>query len=184
MAELLTSEGPSGTSLDKDMSRRRPGADLGTLADLNDRSVAIGGGGGRGTRVGGAGSIGSKPSDSKSSDSKMTGRVSVTSKQALDDTTLTADVVLRKVQMAYMAGIERCYKQLLATSPQARGRLGIELTVDATGRATRPSVKGFDASLDTCVSGLVATWRFPVPGDADGESTDAVFTFSLQLTPD
>ena len=195
-ADLLTGEGPNGTS-EGDMSKRRPGADLG--AQINDvreggQNVAIGGGAGRGSRgdgdprVGTGGGLktttGGDIGTGKTVEKGPAGRISVSDKQTFDESTLTPDVVLAKIQSAYMAGLKRCYKQYLNKDASARGKVTLSLTVNETGRTVKGSAKGFADEVDQCISGQMSSWRFPVPKDKDGEVTEASFAITLQLVPD
>jgi hypothetical protein len=64
------------------------------------------------------------------------GRITVASHRALGDSSLTADMLLAKIQAGYMAGLKRCHKQRLAVAPEAKGSMQIRLGVNETGRAT------------------------------------------------
>lgn len=199
MADLLTGEGAEGTS-EGDMSTRRPGADLGTqIAAVRegDMTVAVGGGD-RGPRGDGdlrlgtgkergpviAGPTGPESAGGGKQEKGPAGRIQVSDKQTFDDSTLTPDVVLSKIQSAYMAGLKRCYKEHLKTDPSARGKITLSLTVNETGRTTQGAAKGFASEVDDCISGQMTSWRFPVPKDKDGEPTEASFAITLQLVPD
>ena len=199
MADLLTGEGKNGTS-EGDMSKRRPGADLGQqIADVREggKTVSVGGGSGRGSRgngdarvgtgkgpgIGGAGDIASA-GGGKSEEHAPAGRISVADKQSFDESSLTPDVVLAKIQSAYMAGLKRCYKEYLKKDATARGKVTLSLTVNETGRTTSGKAKGFAGEVDDCISGLMGSWRFPIPKDKDGEPTEASFAITLQLVPD
>ncbi len=197
-ADLLTGEGVNGTS-EGDMSKRRPGADLSDqIADVKEggKQVAIGGGTGRGPRGGDAKvGTGSGPKidgpggiDSagggKTSEKGPSGRISVSDKQTFDESTLTADIVLSKIQSVYMAGLKRCYKNYLAKDASARGKVTLSLTVNETGRTVKGAAKGFASEVDDCITGLMSSWRFPIPKDKDGEPTEANFAITLQLVPD
>ena len=182
------------------MSNRRPGADLGQQIDdvkEGGKEVAIGGGGGRGSRDDGDPRVGtgsgpkidapggtSSAGGGKGEEKAPGGRISVSDKQTYDDSTLTADVVLSKIQSAYMAGLKRCYKNYLAKDASARGKVTLSLTVNESGRTTGYNVKGFASEVDACIKGQMGTWRFPVPKDADGDPTEASFQISLQLVPE
>jgi hypothetical protein len=190
-ADLLTADSPRGT--DMDMSRRRPTADLGRQIDDarlgGSRTVAIGGGVGRGTRGGGDPRVGTGggtkidgPGDFK--DSGPPGRVSISSKRTNDESSLTADGALAKIQMAYMAGIKRCYKNGLKADPTMRGRLTLTFGVDESGRVVNPRATGFAATVDECITRMMASWRFPIPKDKDGEATSATFEYGLNLVPE
>ena len=160
-AEMLTSEGEHEVG---DMERRTPGSDLGS--QLRDVGPVTGGGAsGRGSRSG--------PS----------GRITVTSKRALDATTLTASAMLSKVQGAYMAGLKRCYVKVLATNPTLKGNVQLAFTVDATGKMWNTSVTSFHTTLDTCVKAASDAWRF-APPTSGGKAATARFELSLSLVPE
>ncbi|HEU4734705.1 MAG TPA: hypothetical protein VFT22_42735 [Kofleriaceae bacterium] len=198
-ADLLTGEGLNGTS-EGDMSKRRPGADLG--AQINEvreggQVVKVGGGAGRTSRGDGEVRVGTghgpningpggteSAGGGKTQERAPTGRISVADKQTFDESTLTPDIVLAKIQSAYMAGLKRCYKEYLRKDASARGKVTLALTVNETGRTTKGSAHGFAGEVDDCIGGLMSGWRFPVPKDKDGEATEASFSITLQLVPD
>jgi hypothetical protein len=198
MADLLTGEGADGTS-EGDMSKRRPGADLGQqIADVRDtgKQVAVGGGQGRGPRGDGdarvgtgsgpkiSGPGGTETAGGAKQEKAPSGRIQVADKQTFDDSSLTPDIVLSKIQSAYMAGLKRCYKEHLKKDASARGKVTLELTVNETGRTVQGKANGFASEVDDCITGQMGSWRFPVPKDKDGEPTEASFRISLQLVPD
>ena len=113
-----------------------------------------------------------------------TGRIQVSDKQTFDDSSLTPDIVLSKIQSAYMAGLKRCYKEYLKKDASARGKVTLDLTVNETGRTVQGKASGFASEVDSCISSQMASWRFPVPKDKDGEATEASFRIALQLVPD
>lgn len=197
-ADLLTGEGEQGTS-EGDMSKRRPGADLGQqISDVKEggKQVAIGGGAGRGSRGDGDprvgtgtgpkidGPTGPESAGGGKQEKVPTGRIAVSDKQSFDESTLTPDIVLSKIQSAYMAGLKRCYKEYLKKDASARGKVTLSLTINETGRTTKGNAKGFAGEVDDCISGLMGSWRFPIPKDKDGEATEASFAITLQLVPD
>jgi hypothetical protein len=97
---------------------------------------------------------------------------------------IVRDIVLSKIQSAYMAGLKRCYKEYLKKDATARGKVTLSLTINETGRTTSGKAKGFAGEVDDCISGLMGSWRFPIPKDKDGEATEASFAITLQLVPD
>jgi hypothetical protein len=182
-ADLLAGEGTSSST--GDMSRRVRGADLGAQIDAardSGRTVVIGGGAARGggdLRVG----TGIGPSTLPPPSSGPTGRVSVSSKAGMDEATLTPDIVLAKIQVAYMAGIKRCYLEALKKDATAKGAVKLRFTVNATGRTIDPTVTGVSPELESCMSGQMTSWRFPIPHDKDGEATTATFAIGLAVDP-
>jgi len=158
-AELLESEGPPPTR--DDMSMPRPG------------TGAI-------TSVGGPGQTGQMGT---AAPTRPTGRISVASNSSTHDTSLTAGVVLKKIQMSYMAGLTRCYNVALAKSPTLAGIVDLTFTIQESGRPIDPVCKGFDPSLDRCIAERVPTWRFPIPTQPDGTATRAGFSFRFKLVP-
>jgi uncharacterized protein YndB with AHSA1/START domain len=198
-ADLLTGEGANGTS-EGDMSKRRPGAELG--AQINEvreggQLVKVGGGAGRGSRGDGDVRVGTghgpdingpggteSAGGGKSQEKGPSGRISVADKQTFDESTLTPDLVLAKIQSAYMAGLKRCYKEFLKKDASARGKVTLQLTVNETGRTVKGSAHGFAGEVDECISNLMTGWRFPIPKDKEGDPTEASFAITLQLVPD
>ncbi|MBK7537603.1 MAG: hypothetical protein IPI49_19970 [Myxococcales bacterium] len=200
-ANALTVSGEGGVGGLGDMGRRAPGGDLSSeITEVNEsgRTVGIGGGTGRGTRGDGDPRVGTgggprvdgpggttSAGGGKGEEKGPAGRISVSDKEGDVTNTLTPDEVLRKIQAAYMAGLKRCYKEHLKTDPTARGGVQLTFTVNETGRTVGGRAKGFASSVDTCITGLMSTWRFAVPKDKDdGEPAEASFSIKLQLVPD
>jgi hypothetical protein len=197
MADLLTGEGDKGTS-EGDMSKRRPGADLGQqIQNVQEggKQVAVGGGAGHGSRDGDP-----RPGTSKGPHIDGPGgpesagggkverapnpRIAVSDKQSFDESSLSPDIVLAKIQAAYMAGLKRCYKEYLKKDATARGKVTLNLSINETGRTVKGNAKGFAGEVDECITAQMSSWRFPPPKDKDGEATDASFAITLQLVPD
>ena len=198
MADLLTGEGPNGNS-EGDMSKRRPGADLGQqIADVREggKQVAVGGGAGRGPRGDGNARVGTGkgpningPGGTETAggpkvEKAPSGRIQVSDKQSFDESSLTPDIVLSKIQSVYMSQIKRCYVTYLKKDASARGKVQLKLTVNETGRAVQTSASGLNGEVDGCISNLMSSWRFPVPKDKDNEATSASFAIALQLVPE
>lgn len=157
-----------------DLDKRPPGSDLAQQIEAlrnSGKDVSLGG---RGHRAGSGSATTTGP----------TGRITISDKRAFDNTTLTVDVVLAKVMAAYMAGVKRCYRQMLAIDPSARGKMKLAFTVNEAGRVVSPKATGFDAQLDECIAGHTRAWRFAVPKDADGEPTEASFDLVMLMIPD
>lgn len=181
-AALLVGES-SDDAVSGDLSKRAPGSDL--AAQLRDvrqagQEVSVGGG----TRDGGGTAVAGSTTDPGTALKTPPGRISVAGKKAFDDTSLAVDETLRKIQAAYMAGLKRCYKNELKQDPTLRGAVELAFTVNEMGRATGARVEAMAAELDDCLTGLVASWRFPIPKDADGEATQASFSIKFVFTPD
>jgi len=198
-ADLLTGEGQNGTS-EGDMSKRRPGADLGAqITEVREggQTVKVGGGAGRTSRGDGDVRVGTghgpningptgpeSAGGGKTAEKSPSGRISVADKQTFDESSLSPDIVMSKIQSAYMAGLKRCYKEFLKKDASARGKVTLAFTVNQTGRAVKGAAHGFSGEVDECIGGLMNGWRFPVPKDKDGEATEASFSITLQLVPD
>jgi hypothetical protein len=104
--------------------------------------------------------------------------------RSYDESTLTPDIVLAKIQAAYMAGLKRCYKEYLTKDASAHGKVTLSLTIIETGRTGKGSAKGFSGEVDECIGNLMTGWRFPIPKDKEGDPTEASFSITLQLVPD
>jgi ppGpp synthetase/RelA/SpoT-type nucleotidyltranferase len=97
------------------------------------------------------------------------------------DVTLTPDHVLRKVMVAYMAGLKRCHHAVLRGNRTARGKVLLSFTVDEQGRTVDPEAAGFDLELDECLIAQMHNWRFDIPLDPNGKPTRATFQLTLVL---
>jgi hypothetical protein len=197
-ANALTGEGEGKDDIG-DMSKRRPGSELGqelTNVKESGKTVSTGGGSGRGSRGNGDPRTGTGKGtgvggptgtttvgDGKAVEKTPGGRINVSDKQSFDESTLTPDAVLGKIQQAYMAGLKRCYKNYLTKDASARGKVTLSFTVNETGRSTGGKAKGFASEVDECISGQMSSWRFPIPLDK-GEPTTAAFSIALQLVPE
>ena len=198
---LFSDDSTSSTGLAGGMERRKPGSELAgqldEVAASGARTEVGGGTPGRGTRGGGDPRVGTSTgpgvegpggpvsATGPNREEKVPqGRISVTDKKSFDDSSLTPDMVYRKIMSAYLAGIKRCQKQILLRDPTARGKVKLAFTVNESGRVVSPKATGFDPELDSCVTGLMGNWRFDIPKDSDGEPTDASFEIALQLVPE
>jgi hypothetical protein len=159
--------------------------------------VKVGGGAGRGSRGDGDPPVGNRQGPAinapggtesagggKGQEKGPTGRISVADKQSFDESTLTPDIVLAKIQSAYMAGLKRCYKEYLKKDASARGKVTLSLTINETGRTVKGAAHGFAGEVDECIGNLMTGWRFPIPKDKEGDPTEASFSITLQLVPD
>lgn len=178
---------------DRDPATRRPGSDLGSQIDqVREGGPLVAGGGTRqGTaargggdpRVGG-GSLG--PGGGDGATAAVAGPVptiTITSKAQVTDTSLGADLVARKLTVAYLGGLKRCYREALRLDPELRGEVTLGLTIGETGRVSDTEVRAMTPALAACIDQVAATWRFAVPTDGDGEPTRATFTLGLGLAP-
>jgi hypothetical protein len=193
---MTGNEAKDGTAAD--MANRAPGRDLNSQINEVKNSgnqVAIGGGQNRGSRGDGTartgtghgpdikGPGGTESAGGGKKEKEPTGRISV-SQGPRDADLLDPDAVLKKIQSVYMAGIKRCYTTYLKKDASARGKITLALTVNPTGRTTTHNVNGFAPEVDSCIDGLMSSWRFPIPKDKDGAPMEANFQISLQLVPD
>ena len=199
-AAALAAAGESEGGIAGDMGKIAPGGDLNDqMKEVRESgaNVKVGGGGrgtrgdgdprtgtGKGPKVDGPGGPTSASGDGGKVEKEPKGRIQVASKKTFDDSSLTPDAVLGKIQSAYMAGLKRCYKTLLKEDPTARGRVELSFTVNEKGRTTSAKAKSDYSSLSSCIQGQMAGWTFPAPKDSDGEATEASFSITLALQPD
>ena len=199
-ADQLTADDESATGTLGGMNDRKPGGDLSKqISAVRDSgaTVAVGGGSGRGTRgdpgarvgtgkgpaLSGQGEIASAGADKV--EKQISGRISVSSKPTSDDdSSLTPDMIMSKIQSAYMSGLQRCYKDYLKKDPSARGKIQVSFTVNASGHATSNKASGLAPEVEECVQSRMAGWSFAVPKDSDGKPTTAGFSLGLQLVPE
>jgi hypothetical protein len=108
-------------------------------------------------------------------------RISLGSKVAQDKSSLKADKMAARVASAYVNGMRRCYRDLLRKKPAAVGTLKLSFTVNAVGKTEDAAVTGVDATLDDCVRGQIAAWKFPIPMSEYGEPRTARFVLEVKL---
>lgn len=133
---------------------------------------------GKGERVGG-------PVSGTGTGPKKEEKVSRVKLAAVEDLSLSdldPGAVSKRIRGKYLLGIKRCHSRVLKIDPQAQGRVTISFTVGPTGRVTKARVKGFDPTVDACIKGQAAKWRFSAPKD-DGKPTSADFEVPLLLKP-
>lgn len=97
---------------------------------------------------------------------------------------LSINLVLGRIQNAYMAGLSRCYvKHGLSADASMVAKVTISFVVDETGAATENQARGANAEVDSCIRDQMGGWRFNVPKDDDGDPTSAPFKLQLALQP-
>ena len=109
-------------------------------------------------------------------------KLSVTARRSRMKTTLTAEAVAQKFQSAYSEGVKKCYRATLAKTATASGAIGLVFTINAVGKTEAVTVKAFDETLGTCITGLVKTWRFPIPKSEYAEPLATVYELTLKAT--
>jgi len=176
-----------GSGLTSDMARRSPDLDLdSTVRDLGEPGASLHdppadrrgtGEPGPGQGIGPA-TAERGPGDDH--DGKPTGPA-VGTVRSLEDTSLTADQIRRRIGTVYLPGIERCHKQALKSDPTLQGRVTLSFTIGEAGRVADARVAGVDDGLDACIAALMRGWRFSPPRDDDGEPTEAPFRLVLDL---
>jgi hypothetical protein len=92
------------------------------------------------------------------------------------------DAIIKRIRSRYLSGIKRCHQRVLKHDPRAQGRVSIRMTIGPTGRVTKAKAKGFNAEVDTCITGQASKWRFSAPTD-EGKRTSAEFDIPLVLKP-
>jgi biopolymer transport protein ExbD len=106
------------------------------------------------------------------------GSASVLDAKLAPASTLTTDQVKAKIVSAYARGLRRC----AGKDDRSRIRVPVEVTIDRTGRMTKPKIKAKPA-VASCLEGLLVTWRWPVPKDADGEPIEVALSMTLEIEP-
>jgi outer membrane biosynthesis protein TonB len=125
-----------------------------------------------------------RPTKAEATPQPKQGRLGLKAKRAFDETTLTVDGALQPIMERYMAGIKRCYGDVLGKQPDVRGDVVLSFTVRVDGTCEPANVVGFLPQLDACISRAMSAWRFPVPKTSGGSATSARFELKLLFTPD
>ena len=175
-ADMMFSDDGTGTS--GTVERRPPGGDL----DAQLAEVAASGARvdvGRGARGTGGGP--SAPGTPPPAPTPPPVTVELAVPRVHDQTSLTPDVLTKKIRTAYASGLKRCFVASLAAGGAASAAVAVRFTVIESGRVMSLRVDG-GAPLHDCVAGLLRNWRFDVPKDDDGEPTEASFDLSITFT--
>ena len=187
-AAFLTGNDP-GNDGRHEMQRRRVGADLKDQIDevaRSNRNVKVGNEGGtreygarrgtdRGMQLDNQGDV----DHMTKADEKPVLVPEPTPPGPRTGYTLTMEMVLAKIQGAYLVGLQRCYQRVLTHESWANGKVRLSFTVDERGHTIDIEANGVTAELDTCISAQMAGWLFPIPRDATGAPAEAGFTLSL-----
>lgn len=78
-----------------------------------------------------------------------------------------SETFLERAIRAHEPVLRNCYVQRLAYKPHLGGRVDVELTISAAGKATRIHTKGFDAELDRCLCEKLSEITFETLSDAE-----------------
>ncbi|HET9988621.1 MAG TPA: hypothetical protein VFQ65_08870 [Kofleriaceae bacterium] len=190
MASILT--GDEGAHGFGGMNHRQPGADLARqMDDAQHRTVTIGDNG-HTSRVDDSARVGTgrdlhvdQPQaliPAETTHQERTVRIVIKPLPGIGDaTTLTPQAVLDKIQSAYLAGLQRCYRLGQNEDAGLEGKIAIEFSVDAHGRVADPAAAGLTPKVDGCVQGFMSSWHFGIPKDKAGQATDATFKIALVL---
>jgi len=193
MASILAGEDDNARGVGG-MNHRQPGADLAhQLDDARNRTVTIGSTGhtSRADDRAALGTGGAMTLDDPSMQhapevrhetEQFHGRFQVVPLPGSDPgVTLTAQMVLDRIQAAYVPGLTRCYRLGQNEDATLQGKISIEFTVDERGKVIDPSAQGLTTKVDGCVANLMAGWRFSIPKDKSGAPTEATFKLALIL---
>lgn len=195
---VLTGEGGAGGMFSK-MSGTDQGASLDdSIAHAKGKATATTGSGGGdrrqrgqgtgklGTDKGGSGVSGPTGTEGGAGGTKKEDKIKSLTKfgraEDLSLSDLDPNAVVKRIRGKYLAGIKRCHQRVLKIDPKAQGKVTIRFTVGPTGRVTKANVKGFDPTVDACIKGQAAKWRFSAPKD-EGKPTSADFEVPLLLKP-
>jgi len=91
------------------------------------------------------------------------------------DSTLEADAVARTIRLG-MQAIKGCYQRALKRNPKLTGKIGIRMTISATGSVSNVEIETDtlgDSQVTSCIEGFARRWRFPPP-DGGGTAEVAV----------
>ncbi|MBA3465627.1 MAG: AgmX/PglI C-terminal domain-containing protein [Deltaproteobacteria bacterium] len=179
-----------------DLSKRQPGADLGTqIAAVGDRQVVVGNND-SGFRQGPRDGIGTDSKQitndpnqvatqaPKNPEREPGGRIQIKPLPPQGPgTTLTVQMVLDKIKGVYMTGLQRCYKKGLLDDSKLSGKIAMSFTVTERGSLDDASASGVSSEVDACIETLMSGWRFGIPRDKDGDPTEQPFKLVLALQP-
>ena len=177
------------------MSNRSPGGELGKeIADIRDNNRTIGNddGGFRNRPREGIGDgvnehiVDNAPSQIEQQgprEEKQPGRIEIRRDPQQPTGQPIPNLILEKIRTAYMPGLMRCYKKGLVDDASLGGKVKVAFTVTETGGVADPEASGLTKPVDACIASQMATWRFPVSRDKDGDAIDLDVALTLALVP-
>jgi outer membrane biosynthesis protein TonB len=175
-----------GASLDDSIAHAKGKATATTGGGAGDRRQRGQGSGELGTDKGNGNVSGPKGTAGGAGGTKEEDKITSLTKfgkaEDLSLSDLDPNAVVKRIRGKYLAGIKRCHQRVLKVDPKAQGKVTIRFTVGPTGRVTKATVKGFDPTVDACIRGQAANWRFSAPKD-EGKPTSADFEVPLLLKP-
>jgi len=163
----------------------KPSATTGVPATVARASTAPSSGGQTGTSSVKVGGGSPQPGTGAGSGALAGSGGAVTDKQpasgAQDETpTVSGEIdpslVVNEVR-ARSGAVQACYHRSLRHNPNLNGKLKVRWTITADGSVSAvqiPEDNMGDASVASCIRGLVSRWRFPAPSKG---SVDVVFPF-------
>ena len=194
-ANMLTTD-ESGKGARNGMSNRSPGGELGKeIADIRDNNRTIGNddGGFRTRPREGIGDgtneqiVNNAPTDIEQqrprTERDLGGRIELRPQPTPPGGTPIPNLIIEKIRTAYMPGLMRCYKKGLLDNATLGGKVKVAFTVTETGSVTDASASGLTQPVDACIAAQMASWRFPVSKDKDGDPIDLDVALTLALVP-
>jgi hypothetical protein len=175
-----------------EIGKRIPGAELGTqIADIRDNGRTIGNDQ-NGFRNRDREGIGTGPQISRNEPTQLEqqgqrterapGRVELRPGPKPPDGP-NPDGIIARIRDQYMRGLMRCYEVGLRGDGSLRGTVAVSFTVLETGKVGDPTARGVSSEVDSCVTTQMASWRFPIQKDKDGDPTELDIKLSLALVP-
>ena len=93
---------------------------------------------------------------------------------------LPHEVIERLIRQEY-GHVRECYDELLRTKSEAKGRVTLELSIDAKGTVTSAADHGSDigdATMVSCVGKVIGKVAFPAP---EGGAVKATVPFTFEV---
>ncbi len=194
LASILTGSDPGRTG-PGEMKSRQPGADLRhQIDDVGSRPITIGDDG-KGFRVEPGPRLGTDPgpivknettgtTPTVKTDTEVKGRITLRPLPPEGPgSTLTAAMIVDKINLVYMPNLQRCYRKGLLGDASLTGKINLSFTVTERGGLEDIEAQGVSSEVDGCVSNAMSSWRFAIPKDKDGDPTDQGFRLVLALQP-
>ncbi|HSS00343.1 MAG TPA: AgmX/PglI C-terminal domain-containing protein [Kofleriaceae bacterium] len=85
--------------------------------------------------------------------------------------------IIRRYIRRHINEIAYCYDKQLLAHPELAGEVMATFLISASGVVQSSTAKGFDASVDGCIAGVIKTIEFPATGDGGGVQVNYPFRF-------
>lgn len=100
------------------------------------------------------------------------------------ESSLSTDIAKAKISATYLTGLRRCVKSFAEKDATTTSSFTLTLTINESGTGVDAKAMGVTNDAAECIAKQAATWRFPIPKDADRNGVKVAATVAFDITVD